>query len=209
MLTEVQSILLDGHFMMEHCARNRSGRFFNFSGTAGIWRREAIETAGGWQHDTLTEDLDLSFRSQLARWRFVFLPEIETPAELPVDMNGFKSQQHRWVKGSMQTSRKLLWKVLTSDIPLYVKLEALVHLTGNTAYFIMFILSMLMFPVTYFRSQMDIKGTVLLDLGVFTLATISVCIFYVCSQKEIHGLRKCWKTVIYVPMLLSLGIGMC
>src|SRR5262245_52923199 len=112
MLTEVQSILLDGHFVMEHCARNRSGRFFNFSGTAGIWRREAIETAGGWQHDTLTEDLDLSFRSQLAQWRFIFLPEIETPAELPVEMNGFKSQQYRWVKGSMQTSRKLLWRLM-------------------------------------------------------------------------------------------------
>ena len=209
MLTEVQSILLDGHFIMEHCARNRSGRFFNFSGTAGIWRREAIETAGGWQHDTLTEDLDLSFRSQLARWKFVFLPEIETPAELPVEMNGFKSQQHRWVKGSMQTSRKLLWKVLRADIPLAVKAEAFVHLTGNTAYLMMLILSLLMFPVAYFRSQMHVEKSVWLDLGVFTLATISVCFFYICSQREIHGLRGSLKTALYVPMLLSLGIGMC
>ncbi|HZN61747.1 MAG TPA: cellulose synthase family protein, partial [Planctomycetota bacterium] len=209
MLTEVQSILLDGHFIMEHCARNRSGRFFNFSGTAGIWRREAIETAGGWQHDTLTEDLDLSFRSQLARWNFIFLPDIETPAELPVEMNGFKSQQYRWVKGSMQTSRKLLWRLMTSDIPLKVKAEAFVHLTGNTAYFMMLILSLLMFPVMYFRTQMHIESSVLLDFGVFALATISVCFFYVCSQREIHGFRGAIKTVLYVPMLLSLGIGMC
>ena len=208
-LTEVQSILLDGHFMMEHCARNRSGRFFNFSGTAGIWRREAIETAGGWQHDTLTEDLDLSFRSQLAKWKFIFLPEVETPAELPVEMNGFKSQQHRWVKGSMQTSRKLLWKVLRADIPLHVKAEAFVHLTGNSAYLMMLVLSILMFPVMYFRSQMRVEESVVLDLAVFILATISVCIFYMCSQREIHGFKSCLKTALYVPMLLSLGIGMC
>jgi cellulose synthase/poly-beta-1,6-N-acetylglucosamine synthase-like glycosyltransferase len=209
MLTEVQSILLDGHFIMEHCARNRSGRFFNFSGTAGIWRREAIETAGGWQHDTLTEDLDLSFRSQLARWRFIFLPEIETPAELPVDMNGFKSQQYRWVKGSMQTSRKLLWTLMKADIPLKVKMEAFVHLTGNSAYFMMLILSVLMAPVMYFRTKMQIESSVSLDFGVFALATISVCFFYVCSQREIHGFKGAIKTVLYVPMLLSLGIGMC
>ncbi|MBI4566026.1 MAG: glycosyltransferase [Planctomycetes bacterium] len=209
LLTRIQSILLDGHFMMEHCARNRSGRFFNFSGTAGIWRREAIETAGGWQHDTLTEDLDLSFRSQLGKWKFVFLPEVETPAELPVEMNGFKSQQHRWVKGSMQTTRKLLWKVLTADVPLYVKAEGFVHLTGNIAYFIIFILSLLMFPVAYFRTTMKVRESAILDLGVFTLATISVCVFYLCSQKEIHGFRRCLKTALYVPLLLSLGIGMC
>jgi cellulose synthase/poly-beta-1,6-N-acetylglucosamine synthase-like glycosyltransferase len=209
MLTEVQSILLDGHFIMEHCARNRSGRFFNFSGTAGIWRREAIETAGGWQHDTLTEDLDLSFRSQLARWRFIFLPDIETPAELPVEMNGFKSQQYRWVKGSMQTSRKLLWRLMTSDIPLKVKAEAFVHLTGNTAYLMMLVLSLLMFPVMYFRTRMHIEDSVFLDLGVFTLATISVCFFYICSQREIRGTKGVLKTALHVPMLLALGIGMC
>src|SRR5258706_11925653 len=143
MLTEVQSILLDGHFMMEHCARNRSGRFFNFSGTAGIWRREAIDTAGGWQHDTLTEDLDLSFRSQLTKWRFLFLPGTVSPAELPVEMNGFKSQQHRWVKGGMQTTRKLLGRVLTADIPFFVKLEALVHLTANSCYLFMLMTALL------------------------------------------------------------------
>ena len=108
LLTQVQSILLDGHFVLEHGGRNRAGRFFNFNGTAGVWRREAIDDAGGWQHDTLTEDLDLSYRAQLRGWQFVFLPDLVAPAEVPVEMNAFKSQQHRWAKGSIQTCRKLL-----------------------------------------------------------------------------------------------------
>ena len=93
----------------------RSGRFFNFNGTAGLWRKSCIEEAGGWQHDTLTEDLDLSYRAQLAGWKFIFLPDVVTPAELPVDMNGFKSQQHRWTKGSIQTCKKLLPKIWRSQ----------------------------------------------------------------------------------------------
>jgi cellulose synthase/poly-beta-1,6-N-acetylglucosamine synthase-like glycosyltransferase len=105
LLTKIQAVLLDGHFILEHGARNRSGRFFNFNGTAGIWRRSAIDDAGGWQHDTLTEDLDLSYRAQLRGWRFVFVPGVIAPAEVPVEMNGFKSQQHRWAKGSIQTCR--------------------------------------------------------------------------------------------------------
>ncbi len=108
LLTKIQSILLDGHFVLEHGGRNRAGRFFNFNGTAGIWRRIAIDDAGGWQHDTLTEDLDLSYRAQLRGWRFVFLSDVIAPAEVPVEMNGFKSQQHRWAKGSHQTCFKLL-----------------------------------------------------------------------------------------------------
>ena len=103
LLTQIQAILLDGHFVLEHGGRNRAGRFFNFNGTAGIWRRAAIDDAGGWQHDTLTEDLDLSYRAQLRGWKFVFLPDLVAPAELPVEMNAFKSQQHRWAKGSIQT----------------------------------------------------------------------------------------------------------
>ncbi len=108
LLTRVQAMFLDGHLLLEQTARSRSGRFFNFNGTAGVWRTSCIQEAGGWQHDTLTEDLDLSYRAQLAGWKFVFLPNVITPAELPVDMNGFKSQQHRWTKGSVQTCKKLL-----------------------------------------------------------------------------------------------------
>ena len=103
LLTRIQSIFLDGHFVIEHTARNRSGRFFNFNGTAGIWRRSCLEQAGGWQADTLTEDLDASYRAQLLGWRFVYLKDVSVPAEVPVDMNGFKTQQHRWTKGALQT----------------------------------------------------------------------------------------------------------
>ena len=108
LLTKIQAILLDAHFVLEHGSRNRGGCFFNFNGTAGIWRREAIVDGGGWQHDTLTEDLDLSYRTQLRGWKFVFLPDHVAPAELPVEMNAFKSQQHRWAKGSIQTFLKLM-----------------------------------------------------------------------------------------------------
>jgi len=208
-LTRLQSIFLDGHFMMEHAARNRSGRFFNFSGTAGMWRRKAIDEAGGWQHDTLTEDLDLSFRAQLKTWKFVFLPEVETPAELPVEMNGFKSQQHRWVKGSMQTSKKLLADVVRAKIPLHVKAEGVVHLLGNTAYVLTLFLALLAFPVAYFRPRLDMRTSVTLDLVVFGLATLSVCVFYLTSQGELHGFKGVLRTLFYTPMLLCMGIGMC
>src|SRR5918993_489242 len=128
LLTKVQSILLDAHFVLEHGGRNRAGHFFNFNGTAGIWRREAISDAGGWQHDTLTEDLDLSYRAQLRGWQFIFLPDLIAPAEVPVEMNSFKSQQHRWAKGSIQTFRKLMPRLLQSNLPLGVKAEAFFHL---------------------------------------------------------------------------------
>src|SRR5205809_371574 len=118
LLTKIQAILLDGHFVLEHGGRNRSGRFFNFNGTAGVWRRASIEDAGGWQHDTLTEDLDLSYRAQLRGWQFVFVSDVIAPAEVPVEMNAFKSQQHRWAKGSVQTCRKLLPRILRSKLPL-------------------------------------------------------------------------------------------
>ena len=134
LLTKIQAILLDGHFVLEHGGRNRGGRFFNFNGTAGVWRRTAIDDAGGWQHDTLTEDLDLSYRAQLRGWRFVFVPDVIAPAEVPVEMNAFKSQQHRWAKGSIQTCRKLLPRILQSDLPLGVKAEAFFHLTANFNY---------------------------------------------------------------------------
>ncbi len=209
LLTRLQSIFLDGHFIMEHAARNRSGRFFNFSGTSGMWRRQAVDDAGGWHHDTLTEDLDLSFRAQLKGWKFVFLPDVDTPAELPVEMKGFRSQQHRWVKGSMQTSKKLLKDVIRAPIPLHVKIEGIVHLLGNTAYLLTFLLAVLMFPVTWFRPRLEMKTSVILDLAVFSMATLSVCLFYLASQRELHGLRGVIRTILYTPMLLCMGIGMC
>ncbi|NVJ09540.1 glycosyltransferase [Myxococcus sp. AM001] len=206
LLTQAQSIFLDGHFIIEHTARNRSGCFFNFNGTAGIWRRDTISDAGGWQHDTLTEDLDLSYRAQLKGWQFVFLPEVISPAEVPVDMNAFKSQQHRWAKGSIQTAKKLLPTILKSDLPLLVKREAFFHLTNNMAYLLMVLLSVLMPISMVVRFQHGLYGTLFLDLPFFLTATASVCFFYVAAQRE-RG-AKGWERVKYLPFLMSLGIGL-
>ena len=206
LLTQAQSILLDGHFIIEHTARNRSGCFFNFNGTAGVWRRATIVEAGGWQHDTLTEDLDLSYRAQLKGWRFVVLPDIISPAEVPVDMNAFKSQQHRWAKGSIQTARKLLPTILRSDLPFHVKREAFFHLSNNIAYPLMVLVAVMM-PVSMFvRFQYGLDGSLFLDLPIFLAATASVSFFYIATVREL-GLGW-WDRVKYLPFLMSLGIGL-
>src|SRR4029079_8003235 len=206
LLTKVQSILLDAHFVLEHGGRNRSGLFFNFNGTAGIWRRDAITDAGGWQHDTLTEDLDLSYRAQLRGWQFVFVPGLIAPAEVPVEMNAFKSQQHRWAKGSIQTCRKLLPRILKSDLPLGVKAEAFFHLTANFNYILMCLLSILMFPSMVIRYNMGWYEMILIDVPLFFAATFSFCNFYMVCQRE---LRKDWiGRLKYVPFLMSVGIGL-
>jgi cellulose synthase/poly-beta-1,6-N-acetylglucosamine synthase-like glycosyltransferase len=206
LLTKIQSILLDGHFVIEHTARNWSGRFFNFNGTAGIWRKEAIETAGGWQHDTLTEDLDLSYRSQVQGWKFIFLKDVTAPSEVPVDMNGFKTQQHRWAKGSIQTAKKLLPLILKSDVPLKVKFEAFFHLTNNVSYLFMLMLSLLMYPSMVARINIGWFHMLVTDVPFLLVATIGISFFYTCSQKEVY---KDWKSrLFYLPMLMSLGIGL-
>ena len=173
LLTRIQAILLDGHFVLEHGSRNRSGCFFNFNGTAGIWRREAIAGGGGWQHDTLTEDLDLSYRTQLAGWKFVFLQDLVIPAEVPVEMNSFKSQQHRWAKGSIQTCMKLLPRILSAPVPFKVKAEAFFHLTANFNYLLMILLSILMFPAMYVRYNMGWYEMMLIDVPFFFAATFT------------------------------------
>ncbi|HCF62212.1 MAG TPA: glycosyl transferase family 2 [Myxococcales bacterium] len=206
LLTQTQSILLDGHFVIEHTARNRSGRFFNFNGTAGIWRRETIQDAGGWQHDTLTEDLDLSYRAQLKGWRFVFLPNVLSPAEIPVDINAFKGQQHRWAKGSIQTARKLLPTILRAKLPFRIKQEAFFHLTNNVAFLLMVVLSLLMPLSMVIRFRHGWYGVLLLDFPFFILATASVCFFYVASQREVGG--NWGARMKYLPFLMSLGIGL-
>jgi cellulose synthase/poly-beta-1,6-N-acetylglucosamine synthase-like glycosyltransferase len=206
LLTKIQAILLDGHFILEHGGRNRGGRFFNFNGTAGVWRRAAIDDAGGWQHDTLTEDLDLSYRAQLRGWRFVFVPSVIAPAEVPVEMNAFKSQQHRWAKGSIQTCRKLLPRILKSDLPFGVKAEAFFHLSANFNYILMCLLSILMFPSMVIRYNMGWYEMILIDVPLFFAATFSFCNFYMVCQREIHS---DWRARIkYVPFLMSVGIGL-
>jgi len=207
LLTEVQSIMLDGHFIMEHGARSRAGRFFNFNGTAGVWRRAVIADAGGWQHDTLTEDLDLSYRAQLRGWRFVYLPDLVAPAELPVEMNAFKTQQQRWAKGSVQVCKKLLPRVLASPLPWREKVEATFHLTANLAYPLMLLLAGLMFPAMIMRYNMGFSEMIVVDVPIFLAATASVCAFYVISQKE--QFPTTWKSKIkYIPAVLGIGIGL-
>jgi cellulose synthase/poly-beta-1,6-N-acetylglucosamine synthase-like glycosyltransferase len=207
LLTKVQSILLDAHFVLEHGGRNRAQHFFNFNGTAGIWRREAITDAGGWQHDTLTEDLDLSYRAQLRGWRFLFLPDLVSPAEVPVEMNSFKSQQHRWAKGSIQTTLKLLPRILAAPIPLGTKVAAFFHLTANFNYLLMILLSILIFPSMYVRYSMGWTEMLLIDVPFFFAATWSVAYFYMVSQRELYP--KTWVSRLkYLPILMSIGIGL-
>jgi cellulose synthase/poly-beta-1,6-N-acetylglucosamine synthase-like glycosyltransferase len=207
-LTELQAMMLDGHFVIEHTARHRSGRFFNFNGTAGIWRRAAIEDAGGWSHDTLTEDMDLSYRAQLRGWEFVYLKDVVSPAELPVEMNAFKSQQFRWAKGSIQVAKKLLPQILRSkDVPWSVKLEAFFHLTNNFAYPLLLLLSMLLLPNLLVRTRHGWREVLLIDLPLFFGTTLSIASFYITSQREI---QRNWKpTLRRLPLMMSLGIGLC
>jgi cellulose synthase/poly-beta-1,6-N-acetylglucosamine synthase-like glycosyltransferase len=190
LLTRAQAIFLDGHFVIEHTARNRSGRFMHFNGTAGVWRRTTIEDGGGWQHDTLTEDLDLSYRCQLKGWQFVYLPQFCAPAELPPEMIAFKQQAHRWTKGSMQTGIKLLPRILRSHLPKSVKWEAFFHLTNTIVYPLMVLVTVLMYP-TFFAMLSPFKphswSQYVFSCSLFILATCSASMFFCFSQRELFG----------------------
>jgi cellulose synthase/poly-beta-1,6-N-acetylglucosamine synthase-like glycosyltransferase len=206
-LTNVEAILLDGHFILEHGGRSRSGVFFNFNGTAGMWRRRAIEEAGGWQHDTLTEDTDLSYRAQLKGWKFVYLQDVECPAELPVEMTAFKTQQARWAKGLIQTAKKILPQVMKSDVPWRIKLEAWYHLTANLSYPLMIMLSVLLLPAMIIRFYQGWLQIMIIDLPLFLASTFSISSFYLVSQRVLYP-EKWWRTFLYLPFLMALGIGL-
>ncbi len=208
-LTRIQAMFLDGHLELEQTARNRSGRFFTFNGTGGIWRKSCITDAGGWEHDTLTEDMDLSYRAQLKGWRFIFLNDVETPAELPVDMDGFKSQQHRWTKGSIQVCKKVLPAIWKSKVPLFVKMEATAHLTSNFAYLMLICLCFLIYP-SQSAQVPDFFGPYtyyIINVPIFFFSSVSVIVFYLFSQKALRP-GSWWKEIPYLPLLLALGIGM-
>ncbi len=206
-LTQVQALFLDAHFILEHTARYRSGRFFNFNGTAGIWRKQCIITSGGWQHDTLTEDLDLSYRAQLHGWKFIFCPEIITPAEIPVDINSFMSQQHRWSKGGIETALKLLPAIARARQPLRVKLESFFHLSCNMNYLFMLLLALLACPALCIRIENGWKDLFVFDLAAFFCGVVPIALYYGISQKE---LGQPWlKSLLYLPLLMAVGIGLC
>jgi cellulose synthase/poly-beta-1,6-N-acetylglucosamine synthase-like glycosyltransferase len=206
-LTQVEAILLDGHFVLEHGGRSRAGVYFNFNGTAGMWRREVIDQAGGWQHDTLTEDTDLSYRAQLIGWKFKYLQDVECPAEVPIEMTAFKTQQARWAKGLIQTSKKILPRVMKSNAPWHTKLEAWYHLTANISYPLMVILSVLLMPAMIIRFYQGWFQMLLIDLPLFMASTFSISSFYLVSQKELFP-RRWYRTFLYLPFLMSLGIGL-
>ena len=206
-LTNVEAIMLDGHFVLEHGGRSRAGVFFNFNGTAGMWRHKTIGSAGGWQHDTLTEDTDLSYRAQMVGWQFKYLQDVECPAELPIEMTAFKTQQARWAKGLIQTGKKILPRVMKSDAPWHTKLEAWYHLTANISYPLMIILSVLLMPAMIIRSWQGLLQMLLIDLPLFMASTMSISSFYLVSQKELFP--KSWgRTILYLPFLMALGVGL-
>ncbi len=209
LLTTTQAMLLDGHFMIEHTARNRSGRYMSFNGTAGIWRKQTICDAGGWQHDTLTEDLDLSYRAQLRGWKFVFLPQITAPAELPPEMNAFKAQQHRWTKGGAQTCAKLLPAVLGSAPDWRIKLEAIFHLTSCVAYVLMVLLTLLIGPALWAKMVLPSSPRglwmTLFEMLLFVVGFGSATAFYIVGQIQLR--RGWWNTLVHLPGLMAVGVG--
>jgi cellulose synthase/poly-beta-1,6-N-acetylglucosamine synthase-like glycosyltransferase len=208
LLARIQSISLDGHFVIEHDARAKNGLFFNFNGTAGMWRKACIEDAGGWQHDTLTEDLDLSYRAQLKGWKFVFLRDVTCPSELPIDMKSFKSQQYRWVKGSVQVAKKILPPLWRSPLPLMKKIESTVHLVHNMTYLLVLLLSLLVYPAVLFRYTSSFAAAALIELPLFLFATVSLFIFYGTAQTDAHGAVTWKKQAKYFPALMSIAIGL-
>src|ERR1044072_5321150 len=206
LLTRLQTIMLDGHFVVEQTTRNRTGGFFNFNGTAGIWRRQAIEMSGGWQHDTLTEDTDLSFRAQLMGWKFVYLLDEEAPAEIPVEINAFKAQQRRWAKGVMQVGLKLYPRIWLAPLPLRVKLEMFFRLTGNISYPLMIVASFLQFPFLLVRYTQPFYHLMVLDLPLLFFSSISVVLFYGSAVWYLDEKRA--PRLLHLPLVMGLGIGL-
>src|SRR5712664_1293945 len=205
-LTRLQTIMLDGHFVVEQTTRNRTGAFFNFNGTAGIWRRSAIEMSGGWQHDTLTEDTDLSFRAQLMGWRFIYLLDEEAPAEIPVDINAFKAQQRRWAKGVLQVWFKLYRRIWGAPLPLRVKLEMFFRLTGNISYPLMIVASFMQFPLLLVRYNQPLYHLMILDVPLLFFSTVSVVLFYGSAVWYLD--KKRGSRLLHLPLVMGLGIGL-
>ena len=205
LLTRAQSIGIDGHFSVEQASRSWSGFFMNFNGTAGVWRKKTIEDAGGWQADTLTEDLDLSYRAQLKGWKLMFASQVVCPAEVPVTINAFKSQQHRWAKGSIQTAKKNLVRLFRSDVPWLVKIQAFLHLTHYMVHPMMLLVVLTSIPMLYTQWFFSSLAYPILIFTLLCLATFGPSALYLFSQRILY----CdWKTRIkYLPFLMCLGTG--
>ena len=204
-LTKLIANTLDGHFVIEQSARNLSGLFSNFCGSAGIWRKTAIKEAGGWQNDTLTEDLDLSYRAQMINWKFVYLQNKTVKCELPADIGDYKTQQYRMVKGSMETFKKLSSRLLFSPISFKAKIESLFHLKSNFSYILLFILALLTFPVMVIRIHYGQNLLSYIDFGFFLLASMGMTLFDLSSQKVLK--KSLISQIVRMPFLAGLKIG--
>ncbi len=205
LLTRAQSIGIDGHFGVEQASRAWSGFFLNFNGTAGVWRKKTIEDAGGWQADTLTEDLDLSYRAQLRGWKLCYAPNVVCPAEVPVTINAFKSQQHRWAKGSIQTAKKNLGRLFRARVSLLVKIQAFLHLTHYMVHPMMLLVVLTSIPMLYSQWFFD---QIAFPIMVFTLLCLATCgpsIMYMYSQRTLHSEWK--QRIKFIPLLMCLGTG--
>ncbi|GMU95210.1 MULTISPECIES: glycosyltransferase [Ignavibacterium] len=203
-LTKAQALALDGHFVIEQTVRNKAGFFINFNGTGGIWRKSCIEDAGNWHADTLTEDLDLSYRAQLKGWRFVFLKDFTSPAELPSEINALKSQQFRWTKGAVETAKKILPLVWKSDIPLRVKLQSTFHLTNNLVFPFILLAAILNVPLIFIKNSGSHEAYFAI-MSIFVLAFISSFLFYMYAQKDI---RTDWrKKIVLFPLFMAGSMG--
>ena len=207
LLTRGQAIGLDAHFVIEHGARNAAGIFMNFNGTAGIWRKQAIIDAGDWQDDTLTEDMDLSYRAQLAGWQFIYVNDVVCPAEIPAEVHGFKNQQYRWAKGAIQTAKKLLpriWRDRT--IPPLLKWEATIHLTNHIVFPVMLLVALLSLPMLVIKVSQSASRGFFIGATVFTVSAFSYPLFYMYAQKEIYPDWK--RRVCFLPILMAGAIGL-
>ncbi|KXK03224.1 MAG: glycosyltransferase family 2 protein [Ignavibacteriaceae bacterium] len=204
-ITKTQAVALDGHFVIEQAVRNRAGFYINFNGTAGIWRKKCILDAGNWEADTLTEDLDLSYRAQMKGWMFKYLVNFTSPAELPVDINSLKSQQFRWTKGAIETAKKIFPRVLKTNLPLTMKLQSFVHLWSNLAYPFILIAGILNLPVLLIKLGGEFDEFFKL-MSVFVFAFISSFMFYLHSQKDVYPDWQ--KRIIFFPVFLAGSMGM-
>jgi len=204
LITRAQALALDGHFVIEQTVRNKAGFFINFNGTGGVWRKSCIEDAGNWHADTLTEDLDLSYRAQLNGWKFVFLKDFTSPAELPQEINALKSQQFRWTKGAIETAKKILPLVWNSDVPLRIKLYSTFHLTNNIVFPFILLAAILNVPLIFVKNSGG-HELYFAFMSIFVLAFISSFMFYLYSQKDIHPDWR--KRIVLFPIFMAGSMG--
>ena len=210
LLTKMQAFALNAHFTVEQKGRNRAGYFMNFNGTAGVWRRSCIEEAGGWEHDTLTEDLDLSYRAQMKGWDFIFLEDVVSPAELPVAISALKTQQYRWTKGAAEAARKHLTNVWKTDEPLIKKIQASSHLLSSSVFLFILLISVLSVPLLWLKSVQPEMGPFFVATSFFILGLFGWVLFYSAPfmREEGFTFRKAKELLFMFPVFLSLSMAL-